>query len=103
MSSNRLKDEKSTYLRQHANNPVNWWSYGPDAIQKAKDEDKPILLSIGYSSSHYCHLMNEESFNDEQTAKFLNENFINIKVDREEMSDLDQYFQLACQVTNGKG
>jgi uncharacterized protein YyaL (SSP411 family) len=103
MSFNRLKDEKSAYLKQHAKNPVHWWSYGPEALQKAKDENKPILLSIGYSSCHYCHLMNEESFQDQTTAEFMNKNFINIKVDREELSDMDQYFQLACQVTSGKG
>jgi len=100
---NHLKHEDSAYLRQHAQNPVQWWTYGPEALQKAKDENKPILLSIGYSSCHWCHVMADESFGDELIAQKLNDNFINIKVDREELPDLDQYYQLACQVMNGRG
>ena len=100
---NRLQDESSMYLKQHANNPVKWFPYGPEAIQKAKDENKPIFLSIGYSSCHWCHVMASDSFEDTQTANFLNENFINIKVDREELPDVDQYYQLSCQVMNGRG
>lgn len=103
LGSNKLASERSVHLKQHAKNPVSWWSYGPEAIQEAKDKNKPILLSIGYSSCHYCHLMNEESFSDKDTASYLNENFINIKIDKEELYDIDQYFQLACQVMNGKG
>jgi len=100
---NRLQDETSAYLRQHANNPVKWFPYGPEALQKAQDENKPIFLSIGYSSCHWCHVMGEESFEDIETANFLNEHFISIKIDREELPDVDQYYQLACQVMNGRG
>jgi len=100
---NRLQDEASAYLKQHANNPVQWYPYGPEAIQKAKDENKPIFLSIGYSSCHWCHVMSEDSFDDVETAKYLNDNFISIKVDREELPDVDQYYQLACQIMNGRG
>ena len=96
--TNRLASEKSLYLKQHQNNPVDWYPYGPEAIQKAKDEDKPIFLSVGYSSCHWCHVMAGESFNDTDTANFLNENFICIKVDREEHPDIDQYYQQACQL-----
>lgn len=103
MGANRLKDESSAYLKQHKDNPVHWWPYGPEAIQKAADEKKPIFLSIGYSSCHWCHVMAEESFEDRVTADFLNEHFINIKVDREELPDIDQYYQIACQVMNGRG
>ncbi len=95
---NRLAEEKSLYLQQHKNNPVDWYPYGPEAIQKAKDENKPIFLSIGYSSCHWCHVMAKESFSDIETANFLNENFISIKVDREEYPDIDQYYQQACQL-----
>lgn len=100
---NRLQNESSAYLKQHQSNPVKWWPYGPEALQYAQDEEKPIFLSIGYSSCHWCHIMAHESFEDRTTANFLNENFVNIKIDREELPDLDQYFQLACQVMNGKG
>jgi len=103
MNYNRLKDEKSTYLLQHQNNPVHWWAYGPEAIQKAKDENKPIFLSIGYSSCHWCHVMAHESFADQATADFLNENFINIKIDKEEYPDIDQYFQQSCQMFGRNG
>ena len=97
-SLNRLSEEKSLYLQQHKTNPVDWYPYGPEAIQKAKDENKPIFLSVGYSSCHWCHVMAAESFSDEETARFLNENFISIKVDREEYPDIDQYYQQACQL-----
>lgn len=100
---NNLKHELSSYLMQHNQNPVDWFPYGPEALQKAKDENKPIFLSIGYSSCHWCHVMAKESFEDLETAKYLNENFINIKVDREELPDIDQYYQLACQVMTGRG
>lgn len=102
-SYNRLKDEQSQYLRQHMNNPVHWWSYGPDAINEAQKTEKPIFLSVGYSTCHWCHVMAHESFEDSQTAKYLNEHFIPIKVDREEHPDLDQYYQLACQAVTGHG
>lgn len=97
-SLNLLSEEKSLYLQQHKNNPVQWYPYGPEAIQKAKDENKPIFLSIGYSSCHWCHVMASESFSDQDVADFLNENFISIKVDREEYPDIDQYYQQACQL-----
>lgn len=103
MGTNRLVNEQSAYLKQHAQNPVHWWPYGPEAIQRASDENKPIFLSVGYSSCHWCHVMAHESFEDQETANFLNENFINIKVDREELPDIDQYYQIACQVMNGRG
>jgi len=97
-SFNHLKDENSAYLRQHAQNPVNWYPYGPEALQLAKDHNKPIFLSIGYSSCHWCHVMADESFKDKETAHFLNKNFISIKVDKEEHPDIDQYYQQACQL-----
>ena len=100
---NRLKSENSQYLTQHKENPVNWWPYGPEALQRAQDENKPIFLSIGYSSCHWCHVMAEESFEDKETAKLMNEHFINIKVDKEEHPDIDQYYQQASQVVNGRG
>ncbi len=100
---NRLKDENSLYLKQHKDNPIFWWPYGPEAIQKAKDENKPIFMSIGYSSCHWCHVMAAESFEDQDIADFLNENFIPIKVDKEEFPDIDQYYQQACQLFTRTG
>ena len=100
---NRLENEKSAYLKQHRTNPVAWMPYGNEALQKAKEENKPLLISIGYSSCHWCHVMAEESFEDETTAKYLNDNFICVKVDKEEMPDLDQYCQMVCQLMNGRG
>lgn len=100
---NQLENENSAYLKQHAKNPVNWLPYGQKALDKAKKENKPILISVGYSSCHWCHVMAEESFEDQETAKFLNENYIPIKVDREEMPDLDQYYQMVCQLMSGRG
>src|SRR4051812_41940623 len=79
---------------QHADNPVDWYSWGPEALEKARREDKPILLSIGYAACHWCHVMEHESFEDERTAALMNELFVNIKVDREERPDLDQIYQL---------
>lgn len=95
---NLLAHQKSLYLKQHQDNPVDWHPYGPEALQKAREENKPIFLSIGYSSCHWCHVMAHESFEDQVTADFLNKNFINIKVDREEYPDLDSYYQQACQL-----
>ena len=92
---NRLVNETSTYLLQHAYNPVDWFAWGPEALTKAKQEDKPILLSIGYAACHWCHVMEHESFEDEATAKMMNENFVNIKVDREERTDLDEIYMLS--------
>jgi uncharacterized protein YyaL (SSP411 family) len=100
---NRLKDEKSAYLLQHKDNPVHWWPWGPEAIQRAKDENKPIFLSVGYSSCHWCHVMAHESFEDVETAELLNEKFICIKVDKEEMPDIDSYYQQACQLFTQSG
>ena len=95
MSKNHLINETSPYLLQHADNPVEWYPWGPQALQKAKQENKPILLSIGYSACHWCHVMAHESFEDEATAALMNELFINIKVDREERPDIDKIYQTA--------
>ncbi|MCB9298727.1 MAG: thioredoxin domain-containing protein [Lewinellaceae bacterium] len=100
---NRLKDEKSPYLRQHAHNPVDWHPWGEAALQRARREDKPILLSIGYSTCHWCHVMARESFEDEAIAAYMNEHFINIKLDREERPDLDAFYMSACEAITGKG
>ena len=100
---NHLRDEKSNHLLRHSKDPVNWFPYGPRALQQAKDEDKPIFLSIGYNSSHWCHVMAEQSFSDQKIAQILNDNFVCIKVDKEELPDMDNYYQLACQVMNGRG
>lgn len=103
MNENQLHLEKSLYLKQHAENPVHWLPYGQQALDKAKAQNKLILLSIGYSSCHWCHVMAHESFEDETTAKYLNDHFVSIKVDREEYPDLDHYFQTACTLTTGRG
>ena len=100
---NRLANETSPYLLQHAYNPVDWYSWGDEALQRAKKEDKPIFLSIGYSACHWCHVMAHESFEDEETAKIMNEHFVNIKVDREERPDIDDIYQRACQLSSGQG
>ena len=84
LNFNRLKSEHSLYLRQHKDNPIHWWSYGPEALGYAQKTNKPIFLSIGYSSCHWCHVMAHEAFSDQSVADFLNENFTCIKVDREE-------------------
>ena len=102
--TNRLAEEKSPYLLQHAHNPVDWYPWGNEAFKAAKDQDKPIFLSIGYSTCHWCHVMERETFVDEKTAKYLNEHFINIKVDREERPDVDQIYMTAVQaINNGQG
>ena len=101
--TNRLIHETSPYLLQHAHNPVDWYPWGEEALNRAKKEDKPILFSIGYSSCHWCHVMEKESFEDEGTAKIMNERFINIKVDREERPDLDEIYMNAVQVMTGSG
>ena len=97
---NRLEKETSPYLRQHADNPVDWFAWGEEALDKAKEEDKLIFLSIGYSACHWCHVMAHESFEDEQTAALMNRYFVNIKVDREERPDLDKIYQTAQTVIN---
>ena len=100
---NRLERETSPYLRQHADNPVDWFAWGPDALTKARAEDKPILLSVGYAACHWCHVMAHESFEDEETARLMNEKFINIKVDREERPDIDGIYMQAVQAMTGHG
>ena len=103
MTENSLIHESSPYLLQHAQNPVQWYAWNEQTLQKARDENKPIFLSIGYSSCHWCHVMAHESFENEEIAKIMNENFINIKVDREERPDIDDIYQKACQLTTGQG
>ncbi|TNE74598.1 thioredoxin domain-containing protein [bacterium] len=103
MAQNKLSTEASLYLKQHANNPVSWYPWGDEALQKAIVEDKPILVSIGYSSCHWCHVMERESFESDEVASFLNEHFISIKVDREERPDLDHIYMEALQTLSGQG
>ena len=100
---NRLANENSPYLLQHSENPVDWFPWGQDALKKAKNENKPIFLSIGYAACHWCHVMEHESFEDESTAAIMNEHFINIKVDREERPDLDSIYMTATQAMTGSG
>jgi uncharacterized protein YyaL (SSP411 family) len=100
---NHLIHETSPYLRQHAHNPVNWYAWGEEALTKAKRENKPILLSIGYSACHWCHVMERESFENKEIAELMNEHFVNIKVDREERPDLDQIYQSAVQLFIRRG
>ena len=101
--SNRLSAETSPYLLQHAENPVDWHPWGPEALDRARSEDKPIFLSVGYSTCYWCHVMERESFEDEATAALMNEGFVNIKVDREERPDLDEIYMVATQVMAGQG
>jgi uncharacterized protein YyaL (SSP411 family) len=100
---NRLGDSKSPYLLQHADNPVDWYPWGPEAFARAKEEDKPIFLSIGYATCHWCHVMEHESFENPEVAALMNEAFINIKVDREERPDIDQVYMTVCQMLTGGG
>ncbi len=100
---NRLAGEKSPYLAQHAANPVNWYPWGEEAFRKAADEDKPVFLSIGYATCHWCHVMACESFENTDVARLLNESFVSIKVDREERPDIDQVYMAACQMMTGSG
>lgn len=100
---NKLANSSSPYLLQHANNPVNWYPWGAEALQKAKDENKLILVSIGYSACHWCHVMEHESFEDESVAAVMNEYFVCIKVDREERPDVDQIYMSAVQLMSGRG
>lgn len=101
--TNRLIEETSPYLLQHAHNPVDWYPWGEEALNRSKQEDKPILLSVGYSSCHWCHVMEKESFENEAIAKIMNDHFISIKVDREERPDLDEVYMNAVQVMTGSG
>lgn len=100
---NRLIHETSPYLLQHAHNPVDWYPWGPEALEKAKKENKPILVSIGYAACHWCHVMERESFEDEATAEIMNTHFVNIKIDREERPDLDHIYMDAVQAMTGSG
>ena len=101
--TNRLIDETSPYLLQHAHNPVDWYPWGSEALGRAREENKPILLSIGYSACHWCHVMERESFEDEAIARLMNELFVPIKVDREERPDLDDIYMNAVQMMTGSG
>src|SRR5690242_3045040 len=100
---NALIDEKSPYLQQHAHNPVDWMPWGDAAFEKARRENKPVFLSVGYSTCHWCHVMERESFENERTAALLNENFVSIKVDREERPDVDRIYMLFVQASSGSG
>ena len=101
--SNSLANESSPYLLQHKDNPVDWYSWNDEALSKAKQENKPIFLSVGYSSCHWCHVMAHESFENDDVAKIMNEYFVNIKVDREERPDIDDIYQKICQMSTGQG
>ncbi len=101
--TNRLASETSPYLLQHAHNPVDWYPWGEEALQRARMENKPVLVSIGYAACHWCHVMERESFEDEETARFMNEHFVNIKIDREERPDLDHIYMDAVQAMTGSG
>ena len=101
--TNRLSQETSPYLQQHAHNPVDWYPWGAEALERARLEDKPIFLSIGYSTCHWCHVMAHESFENEAIAAIMNEHFVNIKVDREERPDLDETYMNAVQLLTGRG
>ena len=101
--TNRLADETSPYLLQHKDNPVDWYPWGEEALARAREEDKPILLSVGYSACHWCHVMERESFEDEETARMMNEHFVNIKVDREERPDIDSIYMSAVQALTRHG
>src|SRR5919198_5901356 len=100
---NRLAEETSPYLLQHRDNPVDWYPWGDEALQRAREEEKPILLSIGYAACHWCHVMERESFEEPDTAAYMNEHFICIKVDREERPDLDAIYMEAVQGMTGHG
>ena len=100
---NHLAAETSPYLKQHASNPVDWYPWGDEALSRAKEENKPIFLSIGYSACHWCHVMERESFTDPNVAASLNKDFISIKVDREERPDVDEIYMTAVQLLTGSG
>src|SRR2546423_2357628 len=101
--TNRLVNETSPYLLQHAHNPVDWHPWGPEALARARSEDKPILLSVGYAACHWCHVMEHESFENEAIAQLMNDNFVCIKVDREERPDIDSIYMNAVQMMTGHG
>ena len=101
--SNRLINESSPYLLQHAYNPVDWYPWGDEASEKAKKENKLLIISIGYSACHWCHVMEHESFEDSTVAKLMNDHFVSIKVDREERPDVDNIYMTACNLVSGRG
>jgi uncharacterized protein len=101
--TNHLIDEKSPYLQQHAHNPVDWYPWGEEAFAKARKENKPIFISVGYSTCHWCHVMERESYADPEIAKIMNANFVSIKVDREERPDVDNIYMTFVQATTGNG
>ncbi len=101
--ANRLAQETSPYLLQHRDNPVDWYPWGPEALERAREQDRPILLSVGYSACHWCHVMERESFEDPETAAYMNEHFVNVKVDREERPDVDAIYMEAVQAISGQG
>ena len=101
--SNRLSEESSPYLLQHKENPVDWYPWGSEAMEAARQTDRPIFLSVGYAACHWCHVMEHESFEDEATADVLNEHFVAVKVDREERPDIDQIYMSAVQILTGHG
>jgi uncharacterized protein len=101
--ANRLAQETSPYLLQHKNNPVDWYPWGEEALEKARAENKPIVLSVGYSACHWCHVMERESFEDEATAQIMNEHFVSVKVDREERPDIDSIYMSAVQALTRHG
>ena len=100
---NRLSEETSPYLLQHAHNPVDWYPWSPEAFERARTEQKPVIVSIGYSTCHWCHVMERESFEDPAVAAFMNQYFVSIKVDREERPDVDAIYMEACQLLTGGG
>src|SRR5690348_2578356 len=101
--TNRLINETSPYLLQHAHNPVDWYAWGEEAFEKARSENKPILLSVGYSACHWCHVMERESFENKEIAAIMNQHFVSIKVDREERPDVDGIYMQAVQALTGQG
>ena len=101
--TNRLANETSLYLRQHAGNPVDWFPWGDEAFERARSEGKPLLISIGYSSCHWCHVMEHESFEDPAVAEIQNRHFVSVKVDREERPDVDRVYMSACQLLTQQG
>ena len=103
MSTNRLARETSPYLLQHAHNPVDWYPWGEEAFARARAEDKPLLLSVGYSACHWCHVMERESFEDPAIAEVMNRHFVSVKVDREERPDVDHIYMQAVQSLTGRG
>src|SRR5690606_36538968 len=98
---NRLQYASSPYLRQHADNPVDWYEWGPEALDKAKRENKPVIISVGYAFCHWCHVMEAESFMDTAVARRMNDHFVSIKIDREERPDIDQIYLEAAQLLSG--